>query len=233
MAKLERHQNNLQVTYKRIFDIVVAAFALAVLSPAMLLVMLAIRVSSKGPLFFTQSRVGRNSRPFSVVKFRTMIVGGAQNGSITIASDERITPIGRWLRRFKLDEYPQLWNVFVGNMSLVGPRPDVPGYADRLRGRARAILSLRPGITGLATLYFRHEEELLDRKDDPKSYNDQVIYPAKVALNLTYLEQWSFFRDIVYILITLIPNLDHYFRLIPTIDIETLAHQGTNACRER
>ena len=233
MAKLERYQNSLQVTYKRIFDIVVAAFALALLSPAMLLVMLAIRVSSKGPLFFTQSRVGRNGRLFSVVKFRTMIVGGAQNGSITTASDERITPIGRWLRRFKLDEYPQLWNVFVGNMSLVGPRPDVPRYADRLRGRARAILSLRPGITGLATLYFRHEEELLDRTDNPKSYNDQVIYPAKVALNLTYLEQWSSFRDIVYILITLIPNLDRYLRLIPTIDIETLARQGINACIER
>ena len=225
--------NRLQRTNKRIFDIIAAGFGLAVLFPAMLLVMLAIRVSSKGPLCFTQSRVGRNGRIFSVVKFRTMIVGGEQNGSITTASDERITPIGRWLRRFKLDEYPQLWNVFVGNMSFVGPRPDVPGYADRLMGRARAILSLRPGITGLATLYFRNEEELLDRKDDPKSYNDQVIYPAKVALNLSYMEQWSFFRDIGYIIITLIPSLDRYLRLIPTADIDELARQGINVYREQ
>ena len=225
--------NSLQIICKRLFDIIAAAFGLAVLSPVMLLVMLAMRVSSRGPLFFTQSRVGRKGRIFNVVKFRTMIVGSDGNGSITTATDARITPIGRWLRRFKLDEYPQLWNVLIGNMSLVGPRPDVPGYADRLMGRARAILSLRPGITGLATLYFRNEEELLDRADDPKSYNDQVIYPAKVALNLTYLEQWSFFRDIGYILITLIPSLDRYFKLIPNIDIDTLARQGINACREQ
>ena len=227
------YMDSLQIICKRLFDIILAALGLVVLSPAILLVILILQVSSRGPLFFLQPRVGREGRIFDVVKLRTMIVGGEQNGSITTASDARVTSIGRWIRRFKLDEYPQLWNVLVGNMSLVGPRPDVPGYADQLMGRARSILSLRPGITGLATLYFRHEEEILDRATDAKSCNDQVIYPAKVALNLMYLEKWSFFRDIGYIMITIIPSLDHYFKLVPNVDIDTLALQGINACREQ
>jgi lipopolysaccharide/colanic/teichoic acid biosynthesis glycosyltransferase len=169
-------------------------------------------------------------RIFNVVKFRTMVVGGERHGTIATATDARITPVGGWLRRLKPDEYPQLWNVLVGDMSLVGSRPDVQGYADRLVGRARDILSWCPGITGPATLYFRNEEELLNRADDPKIYNDLVVYPAKIALNLISLEQWSLFRDIGYILITLIPGLDRYFRLIPTDDINTLAQQGIDAC---
>lgn len=225
--------NRFQITYKRVFDIIAATLVFAVLTPIMFFIILAMRISSLGPLFFIQSRIGLNGRIFSVVKFRTMIVGGEKKGTITTFSDTRITPVGRWLRRFKLDEYPQLWNVIVGKMSLVGPRPDVPGYADRLIGRARGILSLRPGITGLATLYFRNEEKLLDRTDNPKSYNDQIIYPAKVALNLSYMEQWSFFRDIGYIIITLIPSLDRFLRLIPTVDIDELAQKGINAYREQ
>jgi len=218
---------------KRLFDIIISCSGLVFLLPFMILVIIAICVSSKGPLFFTQSRVGQKGKIFKVVKFRTMIVGGEKEGSITTATDKRVTKIGRWIRRFKLDEYPQLWNVLIGNMSLVGPRPDVPGYADRLRGRARAILSLRPGITGPATLYFKNEEKLLDQSEDPKRYNDYVVYPAKVALNLDYLERWSFGRDIGYILVTVFPFLERFLRLVPEENIDTLAHNGIEACRER
>jgi len=218
---------------KRLFDIIISGAGLIILLPFMILVILAIYFSSKGPVFFTQPRLGRDGEIFKLIKFRTMKVGAEKEGSITTASDSRVTQIGRWLRRYKLDEYPQLWNVFIGNMSLVGPRPDVPGYADRLKGRARAILSLRPGITGPATLYFRNEEELLDRVEDPKRYNDQVIYPAKVAINLEYLERWSFSRDIGYILITVFPFLDSFLRLVPNEDVNTLALKGIDACKEQ
>jgi len=218
---------------KRLLDIIISGAGLIILLPFMILVILAICFSSKGPVFFTQPRVGRDGEIFKLIKFRTMKVGAEKEGSITTASDSRVTQIGRWLRRFKLDEYPQLWNVFIGNMSLVGPRPDVPGYADRLKGRARAILSLRPGITGPATLYFRNEEELLDRAEDPKRYNDRVIYPAKVALNLEYLERWTFSRDIGYILITVFPFLDSFLRLVPNEDVNTLALKGIDACKEQ
>lgn len=218
---------------KRLLDIIVSGLGLVFLLPVMIIVLLAIVVSSKGPLLFTQPRVGQDGKIFKIVKFRTMRVGGEKEGSITTATDARITQIGRWLRRFKLDEYTQLWNVFIGNMSLVGPRPDVPGYADRLRGRARSILSVRPGITGPATLYFKNEEELLDLAEDPKRYNDWVIYPAKVALNLNYLERWSFSRDVGYIVITVFPFLDRFFRLVPSDNINKLVHIGIEAYREQ
>lgn len=218
---------------KRLLDIIVSGLGLVFLLPVMIIVLLAIVVSSKGPLLFTQPRVGQDGKIFKIVKFRTMRVGGEKEGSITTATDARITQIGRWLRRFKLDEYTQLWNVFIGNMSLVGPRPDVPGYADRLRGRARSILSVRPGITGPATLYFKNEEELLDLAEDPKRYNNWVIYPAKVALNLNYLERWSFSRDVGYIVITVFPFLDRFFRLVPSDNINKLVHIGIEAYREQ
>jgi len=224
---------NKRFCLKRLLDIIVSGLGLIFLLPVMIIVSLAVVISSKGPVLFTQPRVGQDGKIFKVVKFRTMRVGGEKEGSITTATDARITQIGRWLRRFKLDEYTQLWNVFIGNMSLVGPRPDVPGYADRLRGRARSILSLRPGITGPATLCFKNEEELLDLAEDPKRYNDWVIYPAKVALNLNYLERWSFSRDVGYIVITVFPFLDRFFRLVPSDNINKLVHLGIEACREQ
>jgi lipopolysaccharide/colanic/teichoic acid biosynthesis glycosyltransferase len=135
-------------------------------------------------------------------------------GSITTAADNRITPVGRFLRRFKLDELPQLWNVLIGNMSFVGPRPDVPGYADKLQGDARKILELRPGITGPATLYFRNEEDLLASASNPKEYSDTVIWPKKVELNLAYLEHWGFWKDLGYLLITIFPSLNRLLRLM-------------------
>ena len=224
---------NKRFCLKILLDIIVSGLGLIFLLPVMIIVSLAVVISSKGPVLFTQPRVGQDGKIFKVVKFRTMRVGGEKEGSITTATDARITQIGRWLRRFKLDEYTQLWNVFIGNMSLVGPRPDVPGYADRLRGRARSILSLRPGITGPATLCFKNEEELLDLAEDPKRYNDWVIYPAKVALNLNYLERWSFSRDVGYIVITVFPFLDRFFRLVPSDNINKLVHLGIEACREQ
>jgi len=142
-----------------------------------------------------------------------MYTGADKQDFITAASDSRITPVGKFLRRFKLDELPQLWNVLAGKMSFVGPRPDVPGYADKLRGNDRRILELRPGITGPATLFFRNEEELLEKVEDKQKYNDEMIWPEKVRLNLEYLENYSFWKDIGYILITILPPLENILKL--------------------
>jgi len=187
---------------KRLFDIVVSAIGLVVLSIPMLIIAFLIRLTSPGPALYMQKRVGRFGRVFSVIKFRTMYLNSEKQGSVTTAIDKRITPVGRILRRWKLDELPQLWNVFTGSMSFVGPRPDVPGYADRLEGEARKILELRPGITGPATLYFRNEEDLLATAGDPKEYNDSVIWPKKVELNLEYINTWGFWKDLRYIVKT-------------------------------
>jgi lipopolysaccharide/colanic/teichoic acid biosynthesis glycosyltransferase len=192
---------------KRTFDIVASLFGLVVLAIPFCFVALAVRLSSRGPVFFTQQRVGRHGTLFTCVKFRTMYMGSDKQGSVTAATDVRVTPIGRLLRKYKLDEFPQLWNVLIGKMSLVGPRPDVPGYADKLQGEARRILALRPGITGPATLHFRNEEGLLAAQADPRKYNDQVIWPRKVELNLRYIDQWGFWRDIGYILATVFPSI--------------------------
>lgn len=194
-----------QACIKRTFDITASAAGLAVLWPLMLVIALLVKLTSPGPILFRQQRVGRYGRLFTCVKFRTMTVGAEREGSVTTAADRRITAIGKWLRRLKLDELPQLWNVLVGQMSFVGPRPDVPGYADRLEGEARRVLDLRPSITGPATLAFRDEEELLARAADPRVYNDMVIWPRKVELNLEYLNTWSLWRDIRLILATLLP----------------------------
>jgi len=156
---------------------------------------------------FIQERVGRQGRRFRCVKFRTMQTGAQSQGSVTTATDSRVTPLGRVLRRFKLDELPQLWNVVTGHMSFVGPRPDVPGYADRLQGEDRQVLDLSPGITGPATLLFREEERLLTLARNPRTFNDEVIYPEKVRINRAYLENGSFWRDIGYVLATVAPSL--------------------------
>lgn len=151
--------------------------------------------------------MGRHGRPFRCVKFRTMQVGADAGGPVTSAGDARITRMGRFLRRHKLDEWPQLWNVLVGHMSLVGPRPDVPGYADRLEHDARRLLELRPGITGPATLYFRNEEALLATVPNPEEYNDTVIWPKKVELNLDYLDTWTVWTDIRCIIGAVLPRM--------------------------
>lgn len=187
---------------KWLFDRIMSFVGLIVLSPLLLIVALLIRLKMPGgPVFFRQKRVGKDGKLFTMVKFRSMSVshGGS---SVSVAGESRITPLGAKLRKYKLDELPELWNVLVGDMSFVGPRPDVPGYADKLVGEDRVILKLRPGITGPASLKYRNEEELLAGVDDPQTYNDTVIFPDKVRINKEYYYNWSFRKDIRYILQT-------------------------------
>ena len=181
---------------KWIFDRVMALVGLVVLSPLLAVVALLIAIKmSGGPVLFRQKRVGQYGELFTMVKFRSMTVahGGS---SISVAGEARITPLGAKLRKYKLDELPELWNVLIGDMSFVGPRPDVPGYADKLVGEDREILQLKPGITGPASLKYRTEEEILASVEDPIRYNDEVIFPDKVRINREYMEEWSFWGDI-------------------------------------
>jgi len=150
----------------------------------------------KGSFVFRQIRIGKDAKPFSIYKIRTMRVGAEKEGTVSVYDDSRILPFGKWLRETKIDTLFELVNVLIGDMSFVGPRPDVPGYADKLQGYDRKILKLRPGITGPASLKYRHEDRILEQQADPKHYNDEVIYPDKVKINLQYLENWSFFLDI-------------------------------------
>ena len=184
---------------KFLFDRIVSFLGLLFLWP--LLIMIALLVRAKmpgGPALFKQQRVGKDAKLFTMYKFRSMTVGHG-GSSVSVAGESRITPLGAVLRKYKLDELPELWNVFVGDMSFVGPRPDVPGYADKLTGEDRLILKLRPGITGPASLKYRNEEEILSQVDDPIRYNNEVIYPDKVRINLEYYKHHTFLGDIRYI----------------------------------
>lgn len=189
--------------WKRIFDLVISLVGLIFLGIPIGLIAILIWLTSGRPILFKQERVGKDGKIFKINKFRTMYSRNVEDSSITIADDKRVTPIGYYLRRWKLDELPQLWNVLVGDMSLVGPRPDVPGYADKLQAEERKILLLRPGITGPATLAYRQEEELLATVENPVQYNDEIIYPDKVRLNLEYLKECSFSKDLTYIFKTI------------------------------
>ncbi len=184
------------------FDRLTALVGLVVLSPVLLVIAIVIRCESKGPALFWQERVGQNGRIFKICKFRTMR-NAAAGDSITVLGDERITKSGRWIRKYKIDCLTELYNVLIEQMSIVGPRPDVPGYADKLQGDDRAILQLKPGITGPASLKYRNEESLLAQQDDPKHYNDCVIWPDKVKINLQYLRDWSLCNDIKVIIRTI------------------------------
>ncbi|MBO7491299.1 MAG: sugar transferase [Bacteroidales bacterium] len=187
---------------KHIFDRIISFIGLICFSPLLFILAILIKVRMPGgPVLFTQKRVGKNGRLFNIYKFRTMVVnhGGS---SVSVAGETRITPLGATLRKYKLDELPELWNVFIGNMSFVGPRPDVPGYADQLKGDDLEVLQLLPGITGPASLKYRNEEELLATVEDPQRYNDEVIFPDKVRINRYYLHHYSFWMDIKIILAT-------------------------------
>ncbi|GAP44980.1 bacterial sugar transferase [Lentimicrobium saccharophilum] len=156
-----------------------------------------------GSVFFKQQRVGRHGKIFKMIKFRTMTIN--HNGStISVKGECRITPLGAVLRKYKLDELPELWNILIGDMSFVGPRPDVPGYADKLEGEDRLLLSIRPGLTGAASLKFSSEEELLALQDDPVKYNDEVLYPEKVRINNNYVRHMSFGLDLKIIIFTIL-----------------------------
>lgn len=187
---------------KWLFDRVVSFVGLCFLWPVLLAVWVLIHVKMPGgPAIFTQQRVGRDGKLFTMYKFRSMIVGHG-GSSVSVAGESRITPLGAKLRKYKLDELPELWNVLIGDMSFVGPRPDVPGYADKLQGEDRLILNLRPGITGPASLKYKNEEEILAQVEDPQKYNDEVIYPDKVKINLEYYYHHSLMGDIKLIIQT-------------------------------
>lgn len=188
---------------KRGFDVVVAAVGLVVLGWLILLAALAATIDTRRNGFFTQRRVGRYGTPFRVVKIRTMRELPGIETTVTAEGDPRVTALGGFLRRTKIDELPQLLNVIVGQMSFVGPRPDVEGFADRLHGADRVILSVRPGITGPATLAYKREEALLAVQPDPEAYNRDVIFPEKVRLNRAYVEGYRFRDDISWLWRTL------------------------------
>lgn len=195
---------------KYLFDKIASFVGLLLLWPVLLVVALLIKVKMPGgPVMFTQQRVGRHGKVFSIYKFRTMTTGHG-GSSVSVKGESRITALGVHLRRWKLDELPELWNVLKGDMSFVGPRPDVPGYADQLQGDDRRMLQLRPGITGPATLKYRNEEELLASVDDPIRYNDEVIFPDKVRLNLYYLDHYSFLKDLQMIVCTVLGKTMFY-----------------------
>jgi len=184
---------------KRAFDLVVAVIGLLVFWPLIFVGWIAATISTRQNGFFFQKRVGYQGRLFSVVKLRSMKAVEGLTTTVTSDKDVRVTPVGWWLRKLKFDELPQLFNVLLGQMSFVGPRPDVPGFADQLTGEDRIVLTIRPGITGPATIAFRNEEELLAGVDDPESYNREVIWPEKVRLNKDYIRDYSLRGDIKYI----------------------------------
>ena len=189
---------------KWIFDRIVSLIGLLFLWPVFIVVAILIKVKMPGgPVLFTQKRVGQYGHLFTMCKFRSMTVSHS-GSSVSVAGESRITPLGATLRKYKLDELPELWNVLKGDMSFVGPRPDVPGYADKLEGHDKDILKLKPGITGPASMKYRDEEELLANVDDPQKYNDEVIYPDKIRMNLYYLEHYSFIKDIQMIVCTVL-----------------------------
>ena len=202
---------------KPLFDRTAALVGLLFLWPVLLVIAVLVRVKIGKPVFFVQERIGKDGKPFMIHKFRTMEVGFDES-PVTVAGEERITPFGVKLRHYKLDELPELWDVLIGKMSFVGPRPDVPGYADKLEGDDRDVLKLRPGITGPATLKYRLEDEMIaeyvaqkQKEGDPRDaqaiaveYNDTVIYPDKVRLNRYYYRNYSFVKDIQMIFCTVL-----------------------------
>lgn len=192
-----------QRAVKRGFDLAVAGVGFLLTLPISAVTVAAATVDTREFGVFSQTRVGRYGKPFKVHKVRSMRTSTVHTTTVTAGNDPRITKLGGMLRRFKLDELPQLFDVLVGNMSLVGPRPDVAGYADTLTGADRVVLSVRPGITGPASLAYRHEEDLLQDQADPESYNREVIWPDKVRLNREYVENWSLGSDVRLILATI------------------------------
>ena len=188
---------------KRLFDIIFSLVGIVFLLPIFIVVSFLIKIDSSGPIFFLQKRVGLNGDIFKIIKFRTMRVNHNNSLTVTVENDMRITRIGKILRKYKIDEIPELINVLIGDMSFVGPRPDVPGYADLLKGNNRNILKLRPGITSKASIKYANEQQLLLDQQDPIAYNNDVIFPDKVKMNLNYYENNNIWIDIKIIFATL------------------------------
>lgn len=182
---------------KRLFDIIASGLGLLILSPLFLVVSIWIKCDSKGPVFYRQVRVGRNNKDFRIFKFRSMRLGSDKGSLVTIGGrDPRVTRSGYYIRKFKIDELPQLINVFIGDMSLVGPRPEVRHYVNFWTPEQMRVLDVRPGITDPASIKFRNENELMEKADDPEKYYIEVIMQEKIKLYLEYVENYSFINDI-------------------------------------
>lgn len=193
----------MKLFWKRFFDIVVSLLGILVTSPILLVVALLIKLTSKGPVFYKQERIGKNEKPFRILKFRTMVVNADTQGlKITVDGDKRITGVGEFLRKSKLDELPQLFNVLFGQMSLVGPRPEVKEYVDLYTEEQRKVLSVRPGITDYASVCFRNENEILAQAEDPQKEYIEHIMPLKLRYNQKYIEEMGVFTDLKLIFLT-------------------------------
>ena len=188
---------------KRIFDITLSLFGLIILLPFMLIIVILIKIDSKGPVFFKQIRVTKNGKEFKIFKYRTMRVGSDKYSQITVGKDGRITKIGSFLRKYKLDEIPQLINVLIGDMSLVGPRPEVPKYVALYTDEQKEILKVRAGITDYASIEFSDENDLLASEEEPEKAYIEKIMPKKIELNKKYLSKISILTDIKIILLTI------------------------------
>lgn len=190
---------------KRVFDFLAALFGIVVISPILIIVSIAIKLDSPGNIMFLQKRVGKNEKEFYIYKFRTMVTNAEKLGKqITVGNDSRITKVGAFLRKYKIDELPQLFNVLIGDMSLVGPRPEVPKYVALYSDEQKKVLSVRPGITDLASLRYSDENEILGKVDNPEEYYINVIMKDKLNLNLEYIEKSNLFFDISLIIKTII-----------------------------
>ena len=185
---------------KWIFDRTLSLVAVVVLLPVLLLVGICILIACGAPVLYIQERIGQNAKPFKLIKFRTM--RGEEKSPIAASELNRLTRLGKWLRRTKIDELPELLNILKGDMSFVGPRPDVAGYADKLEGDDRRLLAMKPGLTGVASLKYRNEEDLLTAQPNPQEYNDKVIWPDKVRLNILYMERQSLWLDVKVLICT-------------------------------
>lgn len=189
---------------KRVFDMVASFLGMLLCAPVLVVVAVLVRLDSPGPVFFRQIRVGQHGKPFVIVKFRSMVDSVGQTGrGITPENDRRVTAIGAFLRKWKLDELPQLWNVFVGDMSLIGPRPELPGYVAGYSDQQKSVLRVKPGISDYASLRYRNEGRLLQQNSDPERYYRETILPDKLSLNLRYLNDLSLACDLSLLLSTI------------------------------
>lgn len=189
---------------KRVFDIILSVVGICLTWWIMLLAWIIASVETKSNGLFMQERIGKEGKLFLVFKIKTMKLIEGLDSTVTTSKDSRITKSGTFFRKTKIDELPQLFNVLLGTMSFVGPRPDVPGFADKLEGDDRVILELAPGITGPSSLKYKDEEELLSKESDPEGYNREVIWPDKVAINKMYLKNWTLKKDIEYVVKTIV-----------------------------
>ena len=193
---------------KRFFDLFFSLFLIIIGSPVIFFAWILASIETKSNGFYCQERVGKNGNLFFVFKIKTMLDSKIDKNNVTTSDNPRITFLGKYFRRFKVDELPQLFNVLIGDMSFVGPRPDVKGFADELTGEDALILKIRPGITGLSSLKYKNEEYILSNVKNPIDYNKSVIYPEKIKLELQYIKNWSLFNDIKLILFTVIGVLN-------------------------